>query len=765
MHPVEVELKDPKPFEADYTIDLSGVPSASDVPSSRAAFFKRAAAYTLANACRLLPYNVYRHEEEYMETVMAKLAYENYYHSDLIGDHCPGRDVSNKKEAFNSLLRQHVESKVGTTAESCGPPFFGCRTGEYDVALSGYIAILNLFGDRLPENVSNHILNELLDKRGPLDWDDHSLFGVVQETENHVNMIESSRFLTNELLFARTGDSQFDNSRNAVITDPNTVEPEQLPPGVTAGPNQPPFPLTVRDYWLRRLHHMLQTDFIEYNARPYQDYTMHSIQNLYSFAHDKEVKAAAEMVLNYVYAKLAVSSNDNRRSVPYRRKKEYNDPNLLGWHSDPQAGRMLMLAGDLSILGQTGLASRKSQQQGVMAPWYDQDQWTLASSYQIPDLILDLIINHHHRIFYQGLHHYADEIYAGSPSYLISAGGHYATPAYKALGIKGSDDDIGLALPTTVMPTGFVLSRDDLIRFEGSSDDTKRSNMCVAPNFACGINPKFPETLRSTRQECFVENGPWTFINFTSACRANDGSPSGFYAALYQREDINLDGERIRTGFVEVFDTRINPSLSFSDFWQGDRGVIARNRSRTFKFFGTDNVYVTTTGREIGFELAPDSRIIKIVNGPAPVQSTTDMATGIIIGSSDTSGLITITNPFRGAQLIMDDRDPASPKQTSQSVPAFEADTCLSGFVWRGASPADHICVTVQQRQETESENSLAQTRRSPNGGPFGPDTCLQGFVWREAFPADHVCVPPSSRDQARWDNKLSPSRQVLPKL
>ena len=50
------------------------------------------------------------------------------------------------------------------------------------------------------------------------------------------------------------------------------------------------------------------------------------------------------MVLNYIYAKLAISSNDNRRSVPYRRKAEYNNPNLLGFHSDPQAGRMLMLA-------------------------------------------------------------------------------------------------------------------------------------------------------------------------------------------------------------------------------------------------------------------------------------------------------------------------------------------------------------------------------------------------------------------------------------
>src|SRR5262245_35609361 len=90
-------------------------------------------------------------------------------------------------------------------------------------------------------------------------------------------------------------------------------------------------------FWLERLHNILQTDFIEYNARPYQGYTMAAIQNLYSFAKDSDpVKRAAEMVLNYVSAKLADSANDNRRAVPYRRKKEYNDPNLLGVRDDPQ---------------------------------------------------------------------------------------------------------------------------------------------------------------------------------------------------------------------------------------------------------------------------------------------------------------------------------------------------------------------------------------------------------------------------------------------
>jgi hypothetical protein len=261
-----------------------------------------------------------------------------------------------------------------------------------------------------------------------------------------------------------------------------------------------------------------------------------------------------------------------------------------------------------------------------------------------------------------------------------------------------------------------------------------------------------------------VEAGPWTFINFTGACRRiPDTSPYGFFAALYQRDDTGGAGEHVRSGFVEVFDTGVNPHVSFAEFWNGGRGVLARNGNRTFSSFGTANVYVTTIGQEITFELAPDSRVIRIANGPALAQSTTDLATGTIIKSSDTSGLMKITNPFTGVELTMDDRDPLNPIQSLGHVPAFTQDTCLPGFVWREANPSDHICVTVQQRTETRAENGLAQERRSPNGGPFGPDTCVQGFVWREAFSSDHVCVPPSSRDQAKWDNKLAPSRYAFP--
>jgi len=79
---------------------------------------------------------------------------------------------------------------------------------------------------------------------------------------------------------------------------------------------------------------------------------------------------------------------------------------------------------------------------------------------------------------------------------------------------------------------------------------------------------------------------------------------------------------------------------------------------------------------------------------------------------------------------------------------------CLQGYVWREASPTDHVCVTPETRQQTFGDNAAASQRHEP-----GSDICVQGYVWREAFLGDHVCVSPVARSQARSDNAQAGSR------
>jgi hypothetical protein len=92
----------------------------------------------------------------------------------------------------------------------------------------------------------------------------------------------------------------------------------------------------------------------------------------------------------------------------------------------------------------------------------------------------------------------------------------------------------------------------------------------------------------------------------------------------------------------------------------------------------------------------------------------------------------------------------------------YGPDTCQSGFVWREASPADHVCVPPASRSRARADNAQAAFRRSPFGGAYGPDTCLNGFVWREAFANDRVCVTPATRAETAEENRLGMSRRVL---
>ncbi len=106
----------------------------------------------------------------------------------------------------------------------------------------------------------------------------------------------------------------------------------------------------------------------------------------------------------------------------------------------------------------------------------------------------------------------------------------------------------------------------------------------------------------------------------------------------------------------------------------------------------------------------------------------------------------------------------AATNQATVSIGSEIAGRCVMGYVWRGATPTDHVCVIPATRTETTAENAAAASRRAGSGA-FGPDTCISGFVWRAAVVNDHVCVPVASRTRASQDNaaadRTNPARIV----
>jgi hypothetical protein len=79
-------------------------------------------------------------------------------------------------------------------------------------------------------------------------------------------------------------------------------------------------------------------------------------------------------------------------------------------------------------------------------------------------------------------------------------------------------------------------------------------------------------------------------------------------------------------GFLEAFDTKVNSNLPFGQFVTM---VLQQNQNRTYNLVGT-NTYLTMTGEELLFTIAPDSRIVSIRNGPTLPQDTPMVAAGAV---------------------------------------------------------------------------------------------------------------------------------------
>src|SRR5262249_23658871 len=144
---------------------------------------------------------------------------------------------------------------------------------------------------------------------------------LVPETENHVLLIESARYLTNQLRFTTTHRRKYDNRANGMNT-----------------------------WMLRHLRQFAQHDFLEYNARPYQRYAIDALLNLYDLSTNARVKTAAQDILDYTTTKFAVSSNRLRRVGPFRRRNDggqldADHGNLYDGGADPQTALFELWAG------------------------------------------------------------------------------------------------------------------------------------------------------------------------------------------------------------------------------------------------------------------------------------------------------------------------------------------------------------------------------------------------------------------------------------
>ncbi|MEJ7680530.1 MAG: hypothetical protein WKG06_22295 [Segetibacter sp.] len=180
------------------------------------------------------------------------------------------------------------------------------------------------------------------------------------------------------------------------------------------------------------------------------------------------------------------------------------------------------------------------------------------SDYRLPPSIHDLFVNDLHRRFFQRLHRVSQddvevtgrncdnyEIYTGSPSYLITAGGTPATyaidPGPGLLTSKGrrkNAQQLGVAVTTSFMPTGLSAGPGtqnharDLIQFSHFSDTfdvnsegfPETMNYGVAPDFACGHGVYLPDWVRVSADPQFSDTPGFHFVN-----KGSDSHSPGFF--------------------------------------------------------------------------------------------------------------------------------------------------------------------------------------------------------------------------------------------
>src|SRR5215217_508811 len=162
--------------------------------------------------------------------------------------------------------------------------------GKYDFALKGLMPIAYRYRHLLSDDDFKYILDMLVpadlsgDHPPEIEFLEITFLNIdIPETENHLLMTESSRYLVNQLLHDRSpGDSRFNNSE-------------------------------LSRWLLGYMQTIAKHDFLEFNSRPYARLSLHSLYNLHEFARHKEIRTAAEILLDYTMVKFALSSSRGRR--------------------------------------------------------------------------------------------------------------------------------------------------------------------------------------------------------------------------------------------------------------------------------------------------------------------------------------------------------------------------------------------------------------------------------------------------------------------
>ncbi len=494
--------------------------------------------------------------------------------------------------------------------------------------------------------------------------------GAIEETENHILMSETSRYLKNQLIASG-------RYRAYITEDPDDPEYNNESNG-------------FNDWMKRHLAQFLRSGFNEYNSLTYSGLSMAALANLYDFTEDPEVKKSSRIVLDYISARFATQSFDLKRCVGFCRKPENIKKTEL-W-SDPMAAWFAVLIGNYAGL---------QEDYGGIWRFHKSDMLPAATtSYRVPSLILDLAIDKSHNPYeirvYHKTHTQNIEILSAQRGYLLSAGGWFSEHNYwwnSFLGKTENKKHHGWARPTALIVRSGQriieplddpddpcnpdrLDSDDpgdyLIYSWGNhmKKDTLRNNTGVWHNIAvCDYLRDVSREWREFRYPFSIPcrwlprvvmgSNDWKFLHLEE---------SGLFVAVNDSSPI-----------LEVADDDEHGGQNFHAF----RETVQAQHPE-----GPQGSYVTSQGHRITFDVsAPPGRLpIKSINGVNQeteyhrwplissftwpfISSLTEMGKQRVMWA-DGNGLVIVNNPYMRQSLILSLTDWQNPIRIEQGCAA-----------------------------------------------------------------------------------------------
>lgn len=194
------------PASAGDDIDLSTIPVPVSADQAQGTFDARTAAAVL--------YSAISRSLDDVDVFLAKTAFVDYFDD-------TDQAYGFLRNQVNQTILERQPGQVWTTIDrdidiDKGPIHIHLkgihRPGEYDVDITAYLCLYYKYYDVLTPEARDHIFYDLLTQKGRFHPDQLNAYSVdagvavvtVPETENHILMIESSRYLTNQLWYQLT---------------------------------------------------------------------------------------------------------------------------------------------------------------------------------------------------------------------------------------------------------------------------------------------------------------------------------------------------------------------------------------------------------------------------------------------------------------------------------------------------------------------------------------------------------------------------------